>query len=147
MTFLQFLARSLLSLVVGAYVDDVFCSGSSFLAKSGFWASKRLCPLLGFNTSDRKDQIPAARMHLLGAEVTLLKNAVRARATDERAGKLRGRGAQALQSNYMTPADASKLRGRLGFYTSLLMGRLGRGMMGPLIRRQYGSYAHSLTLN
>ena len=83
-------------------------------------------------------------MHLLGAGVTLLKNAVRTRATDERAVKLRGHIAQALQSNYLTPASASKLRGRTGFYTSLLMRRLGRGMMGPLIRRQYGSFSHSL---
>ena len=84
-------------------------------------------------------------MHLLGAGVTLLKNAVRTRATEERAGKLRGHIAQELHANCMTPASASKMRGRLGFYTSLLMGRLGRGMMGPLIRRQYGSFAHPLT--
>ena len=84
-------------------------------------------------------------MHLLGSEVTLLKNAVRTRATDERAHKLRGHIAHALQTNHLTPAAASILRGRLGFYTSLLMGRLGRGMMGPLVRRQYGSNAQLLT--
>ena len=84
-------------------------------------------------------------MHLLGAEVTLLKNAIRTRATDERARKLSSHIAQALHTNYLTPAAGSKLRGRLGFYTSLLMGRLGRGMMGPSIRRQYGSRAHLLT--
>ena len=144
-SFLQFLARMLLSLAVGAYVDDVFCSESRFLAKSGFWAFERLCSLLGFNTSDRKDQIPSACMHLLGAEVTLLKNAVRTHSTDERARKLRDHIAQALQTNHLTPAAASKLRGRLGFYTSWRMGRLGRAMMGPSIRRQYGSNAQLLT--
>ena len=86
--FLQFLARKLLSLIVGAYVEDVFCSEFCAIAKSGFWAPKRLCALLGFNTSDRKDQRPSTRMHLLGAEVSRFDNSIRTRATDERALKL-----------------------------------------------------------
>ena len=144
-TFLQFLARRLLSLVVGAYVDDVFCSEGGFLAKSGFWAFKRLCAILGLITSDRKDQPPSTSMHLLGAEVTLLKQAIRTSATTERAQKLWDEIAGILRTSSLSPAGASKLRGGLGFYTSLLMGRLGRGMMGPLIRRQYGKYARTLT--
>ena len=130
---------------VGAYVDDAFCSESSFFGKSGFWASKRLFSLLGLNTSGRMDQIPSASMHLLGAEVALLKHALRTRETDEGARKLRIHVAQALHTNYLTPDAASKLRGRLGFYTSLLWGRLRRGMMGPSPRRQYGPRAHLLT--
>ena len=139
------LARKLLPLAVGAYFEDVFCAESSFLAKSGFCDFERLRSLLGFNASGRKDQVHLESMHLLGDEVTLLKNAIRTRATDERARKLRSLIAQALRDNYLTPSAASKLRGRLGFYASLHMGRLGRGMMGPLIRRQYGSYARCLT--
>ena len=84
-TFLQFLARTLLSLVVGAYVDDVFCSEGRVLVRSGFWAFKRLCAILGFNTSDRKDQPPSASTHLLGAEVSILLGSIRTCATDERA--------------------------------------------------------------
>ena len=84
-------------------------------------------------------------MHLLGADVALLKNAIRTRATDERARALRDHVAQALRTNCLTPDAASKLIGRLGFPTSLLMEKLGRGMMGPLIRRQYGSKAYLLT--
>ena len=144
-TFLQFLARKLLSLIVGAYVDDVFCTEGRAIAKSGFWAFKRLCALLGFNTSDKKDQRPSTQMHLLGAEVTLFDYSIRTRATDERAIKLRGIIAEILENGFLTPSGASKLRGRLGFYSSLLMGRLGRGMMGPLIRRQYGVHATKLT--
>ena len=74
----------------------------------------------------------------------IAEDALRPRVTDERAQKLRSHVAQALQMNYLTPAAASKLRSRLGFYTSLLMGRLELGIMGPLIRRQYGSFSRSL---
>ena len=54
-------------------------------------------------------------MRLLGPDVDFLKNAIRTRATDARARKLRGQIAQALHKNFLTPAAASKLRGRLGF--------------------------------
>ena len=113
--------------------------------KAGSGHSGDFPPLLGFNTSDRKDPIHSTSMHFLDADVALLKNAIRTRATDETARKLRSHIAQALHTNYLTPDAASKLRGRLGFYTSLLMGGLGRGMTGPLIRRQYGPSAHLLT--
>ena len=112
-SLLQFLARRLLSLVVGAYVDDVFCSESSLLVRSGFWAFKRLCALLGFVTSDRKDQRPSMKMHLLGAEVTLLEQAIRTSATTERTQKLRNEIVAIMNTNVLTPAGASKLRGRL----------------------------------
>ena len=131
-TFLRFLARGLLSLVVGAYVDDVFCSESNYLVRSGFWAFKRLCSILGFITSDRKDQRPSASMHLLGDEVALLGKAIRTRSTDERAQKLRCAISEILSSNCLTPAGASKLRGKLSFFTSLLMGRFGQRNDGPV---------------
>ena len=80
-----------------------------------------------------------------GVEVTLLKQAAQTSATLGRPRKLRSEIIEILQNNLLSPAGASKLRGRLGFFTSLLVGRLGRGMMGPLIRRQYGTYARTLT--
>ena len=143
--FLQFLARVLLPLAAGAYFDDVFCSDGRSLAKCGFWAFKRLCALLGFRTSDRKNQPPSVKMHLLGAEVSPLRDSIRTSATFERDRKLRDVISRIWLDGCLTPAGARKLRGRIGFYTSLLMGRLGRGMMGPLIRRQYGVHATTLT--
>ena len=130
--------------MVGAYVDDVFCSESSLLVRSGFRAFKRLCALLGFATSDRKGQKHSKKMHLLGADVTLLEQAIRTSTTAGRAQKLRGEIVTIPNTIVLTPDWASKLRGRLGPPTSLLMGRLGRGMMGPLTQRQYGAHARSL---
>ena len=75
--FLQFLARVLLPLAVGAYADCVFFPDGSLIAKSGFWAPKRLPALLGFNTSDRKGQIPSACIRLLVSGAALLGNAIR----------------------------------------------------------------------
>ena len=80
-------------------------------------------------------------MQLLGNEVTLLKQAIRTSATSERARKLRGETTGVLRTGSMAPSGVGKLRGVLGFYTSLLMGSLGRGMMDQPTRRQYGNYA------
>ena len=89
--------------------------------------------------------MPADGILLLGAEAPLLRDAIRAQASTKMVLKIKGRIAQALQLYFLTRAAASKLRGRLGFYTSLLMGGLRRGMMGPLILRQYRPLTSKLT--
>ena len=76
----------------------------------------------------------------------MMRDASRARSTDGGARKLRGLIAKALLLNCLDPAAAAiQLRGRVGFFSSFLTGLLGRGMMGPLTRRQYGANAPSLT--
>ena len=73
-TFLQFPARMLPPLSVGAYVDDVRLTESCRLAESEFWWPKRLrASLQGRATLHRKDRIPSKSMRLLGADVALLK--------------------------------------------------------------------------
>ena len=136
-TFAQFLARALLTLVVAAYVDDIFCCEPAATCKSGFWAFKTITKLLGLPTSDKKDQEPSTDIYLLGAAVSIDAQSISAAPCPERVSKLRSLIEQAIRNNSMSPDEASKLRGELGFYTSLLAGKLGRGMMGQLISRQY----------
>ena len=61
-TFIQFIAREILSLAVAAFVDDVFCDEPASAQTSGFWAFKRLSGLIGFFTSDKKDQRPTTAL-------------------------------------------------------------------------------------
>ena len=135
----------LLYLVVGAFVADVYCAEDSSIVNSGFWASKQLCRILGFLTADKTGQIPSVPLTLLGAEVLLTVSEIQAGAIQGRISKLRDHIADVLRLNFLTPAEASELRCRLGFCTSLLMGKLGRCMMIPLIRRQYSSRTTGLT--
>ena len=144
-TFIQFLAMRLLTLIVASYVDDIFCCEPTATCASGFWAFKALTRLLGFHTSDEKGQTPAYQVYLLGAVVELSKTCLKTTACDERVQRLRETIISALTSDNITPAAASKLRGWLGFYTSLLAGKLGRGMMGQLIARQYYQKTPALT--
>ena len=143
--FIQFLASELLTLTVGTFAGDVYCAEPASLAQSGFWAFKQLAGLLGFPTSDRKYQPPSKDIVLLGATISIGSDSFGAAARPGRINKICGHIAHALQMNYLSPEAASKLRGRLGFYSSLLVGKLGRGMMAPLIARQYRQRTHTLT--
>ena len=124
-TFVQFLAKRLLFLALGAFVDDVYCAEPASLATSGFRAFERLADLLGFPASDKKDQPPNTSLVLLGALISIDKESFCASARPDRISKICGHIAQALQTNCLTPDAASKVRGRLGFYTPLLSGKLG----------------------
>ena len=115
----------------------MFCFESHRIAMSGFWACKQLCEITGFPTSEKKGAASSRIMVLLGAEASVCDTHVRAEIRNERKGKLKERISHFLQPNFLTPAAASKLRGRLCFYSSLLAGKLGSGIMGPLISRRY----------
>ena len=126
-----------------AYFDSVLYPDRSFLGEAGFCAPNRPSPFSG--SIIRTGGVKFLRqLCALGANVTLLKNAIRTRATDERSPKLRGRIHQCLRANSLTPAASSMLRERLGVYTSVPRG-VGRGKMGPATRHRYSSKAHSLT--
>ena len=144
-TSIQFIAKELLALTVGAFADDVYCAEPLGAAMSGLRASKRLAKLLGPPTSDKKDQPPNNSLPLLGSVVKLSGQSFCAPDRPGGISKICSHTAQALQTNCLTPAAASKIRGRLGFYTSLLSGKIGRGMTGPLIARQYRQRGHTLT--
>ena len=49
---IQFLARELVALTVGAFADDGYCAAPTPLATGGFWSPRRIAGLLGFPTSD-----------------------------------------------------------------------------------------------
>ena len=84
-------------------------------------------------------------MPLLGAEVPLSRDAIRAQASTHRVLKIEGRNAQALHLNFPTPSAAIKLRGRLGFAHLPLNGETWSRRDGPLISRQYLSRTTKLT--
>ena len=76
------LLRELLPLAGGAYVDDVFGREGNYLGSGIVRTPEILFALLGGATTDHKGQPPLARMRLLGAAVSPMRNASRARSKD-----------------------------------------------------------------
>ena len=134
----QFLARGILRLAVGALPDGILRSEPATVVASGFLPPNHLCRFVGFLTSGKKDRPPSNWALLVGSEISIGSRTIRASARADRAREIRVKIAQELQRNQLPPSDARKLRGELGFYTALLAGEIGRGMMGPL---SYGSKA------
>ena len=130
-TSIQFVARKLLRLAVGAFDGDVYCADDAKIDNSGFCDSEHLRRLHGCITSDKQDQKPAMGLTLLGAEVSLSIDAIRAQACTKRVLKIKGHISQALQLNFLTPAASSKIRGKLGFLRPPLNGETRTGHDGP----------------
>ena len=144
-TCLQFLASKLFRLNVSAYVDDVFTGEPSSYVESGFRAFKTLSALVGFHTSDKKDQPPSTSIRVLGANVTVVEAGLRVEADEGRKLGNCERIRNALADSALSPAGAGKLRGKLGFLATLAFGKFGRSMLIPLARRQYATGPDDLT--
>ena len=142
-TFIHFVALKLRYIAVDAFVDDVCCAVNITISKSGFWALRQLCLLIGFNTSGRKGQAPSSDLSLLGEDVPSCETLFDRKLVDN--GYLSW-GATLLM-RYISTAirlpPRKKCAAALASPT-LLMGKLGRGTMGPLIARQYHSRATNL---
>ena len=76
-------------------------------------------------------------MILLCDVVEIIASGIRASPRADRVAKISGQIPEALQLSRLIPAAPSKLRGALGFHPTLLMETIGRGVVGPLILRQY----------
>ena len=69
--------------------------------------------------------------------MTLARGFVHASLPKAKARKIIDEIQHILKTNVLSPAQAAKLRGKLGFAQSLLFGRFGRAMLKPITERQY----------
>ena len=95
--------------------EDTVQSGFKSVLKAHIWAGIRLIPLRGSdgNQKPEKCQPPASRFELMGTMIDLRSNLVSN--TEKRVDAIREWCTRSLEANKLTPGEASKLRGRLGF--------------------------------
>ena len=110
-TCIQFVPRELPQVATGAFAGDVFRIDALRSSTSAFGPFGRICEILGFPTSSKKDQRPSNQMALLGANVSLRGNHVLECAMTDRAGEIKAHIAQSIAPDCITPDTASKLRG------------------------------------
>ena len=136
-TLLQHLLTFCLRVIAGAFVDDLFITEPESTIHVAFRDAKWFLGILGFLTDPSKDNLPAINIHLLGADLRVQGAELYASIDPQRLQSLRDEIRSILAKGSLSPGQASKLRGRLGFASSLLFGRVGRAMTRPLIERQY----------
>lgn len=78
-----------------------------------------------------KERPPSNTIDLLGAQIVLSQSFVEASLPSHRRETLSKGIRQILPDNRLSPAEAAKWRGELGFAQSLLFGRMGRTVIQP----------------
>ena len=135
--FIQHVLKKLFGVTVFVYVDDVFAVEPMITCGSAHEVFTAACELLGFELSTGKSQPPSAAIYLLGAELAFDTFEFTARLPTRRRDDLMNDIRKILAYDQLNPAQAAKLRGRLGFSQSLLFGKVGRALLQPLTNRQY----------
>ena len=122
---------------IGDYVDDLFCLFPELANESARRAIKELRAHLGMDLAPDKEVAPTFSAMLLGAQVTLSRGFAHAAIPWPNASKIIGEIDDISRSNTLSPAQAAKLRGKLGSAQSLVFGRFGRALLKPISERQY----------
>ena len=93
--------------------------------------------LLGLNLDPSKETPPSNNLILLGAAINIHNDHIEASLPLKKRNDLSHDIREVLRRDQLSPAQAAKLRGRLGWAQSLLFGRFGRAHLAPLTERQY----------
>ena len=117
------------------YVDDCFLIEPAETAEIAYLRANIFNALCGFRLG--KFNRPQPSLLLLGAQVTICPDFVSAALPLKRRGDLVEEVQRVLAADALTPGQAAKLRGRLGFAQSLMFGKYGRALLQPLTNRQY----------
>ena len=136
-SFLQFVLQHLFQVWLGIFVDDCFCIEPKETVGSALASVKALCNLLGLSLANDKENPPCTTMNLLGAQITILRDSVKAALTPKRINDYSVYLRNFLKKGSMSPGEAAKARGKLGFAQSLMFGRFGRALLQPFTTRQY----------
>ena len=115
--------------IVMHYVDDYWVLDIEENAWSGYRTFKALTHLVGFKLEPSKTTKPSHQIELLGLHLTLAQRPHEpyfVKVTSDRKEKLRAAIAEVLDREALSPGEAGKLAGRLGFAAGGLFGRVGQ---------------------
>ena len=135
--FIKWALLVVFRIVISVYVGDIFLTETSETIESAFVTVKTVCNRLGFVLEDAKEQPPSSSLNLLGADILISDDVITARLPERKRTELLNELRQVLSKGTLAPAQAAKLRGRLGYSQSLMFGRFGRALMTEFTARQY----------
>ena len=135
--FTQLAIERIFGIIVILYVGAWFFTEMVPTAQSQHERFNATCELLGFSLTPSKAQGPAKSLRLLGADIARHPGRASDRLPERLRGDLISDFHQVRSYDQINPAQAAKLRGRLGFAQSLLFGRVGRALLQPFADRQH----------
>ena len=135
--FLKWLRMALFGTAISDYTDDVFIAEPDGGINSSFHVFGKCGPCSGSSSRNPNNNYRRKPPSLLGAEITIALRWITARLPDRKRKEITNVLKQCVHNGHLTPAQAAKLRGRLGFCQSLMFGRIGRALLKPLSGRKY----------
>ena len=143
--FIRFAMAKLCGITLSTYADDCSAVEPQATVQSAFECVRAVCALCGLDLEQSKESKPATSMDLLGARITLHAGSVEDILPDAKRNALVTDLEDFLPNGTLCPAEAAKMRGRLGRAQTLLSGRTVRALPHPLSQRQYSSKASAST--
>ena len=131
------LARRLLVILTGHFVDDWTGVELAATAASSCSCFKSFFQQLGLAMKAEKEQPPSTRQKVLGVIIHIQAHEVTVEMCPKRRQKLLGMLGELLMSNYLSPDDAQRLAGKLGFMATTLFGGMGMAAIQPFYARAH----------
>ena len=135
--FPEWCLEQLCGIVLAVYVDDCCATEPKTTAGPALSAILAMCQIFGLFAEQSKTATPTTQLKLLGASISIFDTHIATALAADKRDALVLDIRNFLRTNRLTPAQAAKIRGRLGFAQSLMFGRMGRALAGPLSDRQY----------
>lgn len=135
--FAEFVLFKIFGVVMFVFVDDCFIIEPRGTCAAALSALNVTREALGLALEHSEEVQPTTDLLLLGAEISLRVLSVEASLPDKKRVEISEELAKILVRKTLTPAEAAKLRGKLGYAQSLMFGRWGRAMLSPFSDRQY----------
>ena len=143
----MWLARCLVMVLALHYVDDVGGPEPSWAATSSCATFRELCDIIGIRVKPSKEQLPAPLQKVLGVWISIQSEWVEVQPDPERLRRVLDALRICLETDQLTPEEASRLCGKLVFLQSSLFGMAGRAPLSPIYARSHGGASQALQLN
>ena len=123
--FTKWVMIRLFACVVKIFADDCFVAEPDATVGPAFSVLLGVCDLLGLVLEHSKTKAPTDRMLLLGADIRISISDVTVTIPDRKRADIATELQMILRKNTLTPADAAKMRGRLGYAQFLVKNSSG----------------------
>ena len=134
------IACRLLRMAVFRYVDDYFGCERPAVLEHGLGCLVRLIRLLLGASAVADSKVGfGKKIVLLGVQVEAGKHGYKCKPSADKVAKWLVCIGVALDTNCLSPGQASKLAGRLSWSCQHLFHKLGRAMLGPLFRQKFAA--------
>ena len=134
---LTYLARRMLLVTTGHYVDDWAAAEQEDSVQSGYHAFESIFQCLGLRMKPKKAQPPQHTQKILGVEIIVDEKNVTLRPHANRVKKVSGLIESALTNDHLDPDQAQRLAGKVLFLSTTMFGQIGRPALQPLYGRAF----------